>query len=165
MKKQPISWEEHKSLVNDICRQIIISKWVPEIIVGLTRGGLLPAVMISHYFDTQMNALDISLRDHKQCVSNCGLAEDAFNGKRILIVDDINDGGATLEWIVNDWQSSCRPDNETWANVWNNTVKFATIVDNLSSDFEYKIDYTGMEINKRFNPVWIDFPYENWWTK
>jgi len=27
------------------------------------------------------------------------------------------------------------------------------------------MDYTGMEINKAENDVWVDFPWEDWWLK
>jgi hypothetical protein len=37
--------------------------------------------------------------------------------------------------------------------------------DNLSSNFKAKIEFAGEEINKAENDVWIDFPYEDWWTK
>jgi pyrimidine operon attenuation protein/uracil phosphoribosyltransferase len=49
--------------------------------------------------------------------------------------------------------------------VWNNNVKFAVLVDNLASQCEVKMDYVGMEVNKAENDVWIDFPWEDWWTK
>jgi hypothetical protein len=28
-----------------------------------------------------------------------------------------------------------------------------------------KMDFVGMEVNKAENDVWIDFPWEDWWTK
>jgi len=165
MNKRVIDYVEYKNLVSKICRSIVQSDWRPDYIVGITRGGLLPAVMISQWFDIKMNSLDVSLRDGGDIVSNLGMAEDAYEGKKILVVDDINDTGATLNWIMEDWPSGCFPDDERWPTVWNNNVRFAVIVDNLSSQCNAKMDYAGMEVNKAEQDVWIEFPYEEWWTK
>ena len=165
MNKRVIDYVEYKNLVSKICRSIVQSNWRPDYIVGITRGGLLPAVMISQWFDIKMNSLDVSLRDGGDIVSNLGMAEDAYEGKKILVVDDINDTGATLNWIMEDWPSGCFPDDERWPTVWNNNVRFAVIVDNLSSQCNAKMDYAGMEVNKAEQDVWIEFPYEEWWTK
>lgn len=165
MNKRVIDYIEYKNLVSKICRSIVQCDWRPDYIVGLTRGGLLPAVMISQWFDIKMNSLDVSLRDGGDVVSNLGMAEDAYNGMKILIVDDINDTGATLNWIMEDWPSGCFPDDERWPAVWNDNVRFAVIVDNLASKCNAKMDYVGMEVNKAEQDVWIEFPYEEWWTK
>ena len=165
MKKLIISDAEFKGMLASICRNIAAGDWKPDYIVGLTRGGLLPAVMISHYLNVPMQSLDISLRDGGECVSNLSMAEDAFNGKNILIVDDINDQGSTLNWIMSDWPSGCFPDNEVWKSVWGNNVRFAVVVDNLSSKCVVNTNYCGLEINKAEEDVWIEFPYEEWWTK
>lgn len=165
MNKLIIDNEKFKSLVAGICREIANSSWRPDYIVGITRGGLLPAVMISHYLNIPMQSLDISLRDGGECVSNLGMAEDAYAGKNILVVDDINDQGTTLNWLMQDWPSGCLPYEERWQHVWGHSVRFAVIVDNLSSKCEVAMNYWGMEVNKAENDVWIEFPYEEWWTK
>lgn len=184
MQKLIINDRDYKNLVSKICHDITISGWRPDYVVGITRGGLLPAIMISHYFNIRCETLKVSLRDGSEQESNLWMAEDALgyvpeeiraeNGgfhhlekykKNILIVDDINDSGATLNWILKDWPSGCFPDIPEWKQVWNSNVRFATIVDNLASKCEVPIDYVGMEVNKAEKDVWIEFPYEDWWTK
>ena len=176
MKKLVLNNEKFKGLIANICRDIIVSGWNPDYIVGVTRGGLLPAVMISHYLNVPMYTLCVSLRDNKGNIGpehNCWMSEDAYGyyeagesgPKNILIVDDINDTGATFNWIMQDWQSSCLPNDDRWNHVWNQNVKFAVAVDNLASECKVKMDYCGMEINKAENNVWVDFPYEDWWAK
>ena len=175
MNKLIINDAEFKGLVAKICRDITLTDWRPDYIVGLTRGGLLPAVMISQYFNIPCETLKISLRDGEECESNCWMAEDAFGYnaaeigdplcKNVLVVDDINDQGSTLNWLMNDWQGSCLPGDPRWEHVWNQNVKFAVIVDNLSSKCNVGMDFVGMEVNKAENDVWIEFPYEEWWTK
>jgi uncharacterized protein len=183
MNKRIIRNRELQGLVNTICRDIANSDWQPDYVVGITRGGLVPAVMISHYFDVRMEALKVSLRDGGECESNCWMAEDAFGyvpteergesgtqvdpakRKNILVVDDINDTGATINWIMNDWKSSCLPNHSAWDHVWGNNVRFAVLFDNLSSESKIAVNYSAETINKAEQDVWIDFPYESWWTK
>ena len=184
MKKLTIKQREFNGLVGKICRDISLSGWTPDYVVGLTRGGLLPAVMISHYFDIPCETLTIRLRDHTATESKLWMAEDAigyvplddrkkFGGfhhiemlkKKILIVDDINDSGATLNWLMDDWKDSCVPGSAEWDTVWNSNVRFAVVVDNLASECYVKVDYSGMEVNKAEDDVWVDFPYEDWWSK
>ena len=176
MNKLVITDSNYKGLVNKICRDINVSGWRPDYVVGITRGGLLPAVMISQYFNIPCETLKISLRDGSQQESNLWMAEDAYGYnaaekegdplcKNILVVDDINDTGATLNWLMEDWPSGCLPADARWKHVWNQNVKFAVVVDNLASKCNIKMDFVGMEVNKAENDVWIEFPYEEWWTK
>ena len=158
-----IDFDRQTKLVAEIIRQITNSGWRPDYVVGITRGGLSAAVMISHYFDVRMEAVKISLRDEENgCESNLWMAEDAFNGKNILVVDDINDSGATINWLMKDWPSGCLPTDPKWETVWNNNVRFAVVVDNLASKCYVGMDYVGMELDKKEDD-WIVFPYEAWW--
>lgn len=112
--------------------------------------------------------------------SNLWMAEDAFGyvnkedrqdenmvsdpklRKNILIVDDINDSGRTLQWIKDDWESGCMPRSEDWNDVWHHNVQFAVMVENTASSFK-GVDFCGTEINKAETPAWVVFPWENWW--
>jgi hypoxanthine phosphoribosyltransferase len=169
-----------RAWVHDIIRAMNADDWRPDYVVGLTRGGLVPAVMLSHYLEVPMETLKVSLRDSDHGPeSNLWMAEEAFgyvpkeeqlladfdysiNAKNILVVDDINDTGATLNWIREDWPSGCLPDHERWKTVWGNNVRFAVLINNEASEFK-DVDYVGMSINKLEEPIWCVFPWEEWW--
>ena len=154
--------EQH---VYNMCRQMDQSMWRPDIVVGLTRGGLVPANMISQYFDVPLETLKVKLRDIKpgeENESKANLANLAYTGKHILVVDDINDTGATLDHICRDWQTSFSNPRH-WRYLFNASVRFAMLIDNKSSNFSYSVDYYGEQIDKSVEDVWIEFPWEVWW--
>ena len=170
MNKLYLSNRDIEKGVHNIVTSMYADNWRPHYIVGITRGGLIPAVMMSHLTGIKMHTLDVRLRDGDDHESNCWMSEDAFGifqqgigyeGKNILILDDINDTGATFEWITKDWQSTCMPNDLRWNEVWHDNVRFAAIVNNLASPFN--INYTSIEINKAEEDTWVVFPYEEWW--
>lgn len=167
INKIHIDYQQMHGHVLEIIRQMSKDGWTPDYVVGLTRGGLLPAVLISQFLNVPMYSIKVSLRDGQEddCESVAWMAEDAFgHDMNILIVDDINDSGATISWIKNDWRSGCFPDDPKWIDsIWGNNVRFAVIVDNLSSN--ECVSYRSMEINKEEDPCWIVFPVEDWWKQ
>lgn len=193
MKKIYYSWSDIQGACLDIARQIAKDQWRPDYIVGISRGGLIPATLLSHYLDVPMKPLQVSLRDGGECVSDCGMAEDALgypkqerivfnendmasildaagslleegeNFKNILVVDDINDSGATIAWIKKDWPASCLPDDPDWEHVWGNNVRFATLTNNLASS--ETVTYSVWEVNKAEDNCWLVYPWEEFWLK
>jgi hypoxanthine phosphoribosyltransferase len=191
MKKIYYSWSEVEGACLDIARQLNNDKWRPDYIVGITRGGLVPATLLSQYMGVKMHTLNVSLRDGEGGESNLWMAEDAFGyvnkedreivtiegsgipiesdptdpkiRKKILIVDDINDTGATIKWIKDDWCSGCLPDNYHWNNIWHENVRFAVLADNLASKED--TDYSVWEVNKAEKLCWLVFPWEEYWLK
>ncbi len=77
--KKYLSWQDVERLVNRIADQI--DKSEIKYIYGLSRGGLIPAVMLSHITGIPYSKTPTT------------------HGKECLIVDDICDSGKTLsEW-------------------------------------------------------------------
>ena len=179
INKHYYTWQDVENMCSNIVLQMYKDNWFPDYVVGITRGGNIPATIISNMLDVRCESLKVSLRDDESGPeSNLWMAEDAFGyvpeddqetissrwdpsyRKKILIVDDINDSGATFNWIKQDWQSGCMPNELTvWNTVWNNNVRFATLTENLSSKFD-DVKYTAHEINKAEQDVWLCYPWE-----
>jgi hypoxanthine phosphoribosyltransferase len=179
MKKKYYTWDDVDRAANSIIFQMYRDNWRPDYIVGITRGGLPLAILLSHKLNCRMETLKVKLRDGiagEECETNCWMADDAFGlvddqetfksrwdpstRKKILIVDDINDTGATFNWIKDDWQKSCLPNEESWNTVWGKNVRFAVMTQNWSSDFD-QIDYYWDECNKAEENIWLVYPYES----
>lgn len=134
--------------VDKIAHDVIASGIEIDYIVGITRGGLLPAVLLSHRLDVPMRTVSWStfhkdqMREHAYDV-----AEDICDGKKILLVDDILDSGRTMAELLEDWD--CNRDN----------LKIAVLLHN--TDQGIVPDFWGRQFSRTVNPEWIDF----WWEK
>jgi len=162
LKKLVLSQRDYNGLVSKICREISLSKWKPDYVIGLSFNGALPALMISEYFGIPVDFLN-------ENTSNCGMSQDAYGYEtpqyNILVIDGVNNDAEIFSWIKKDWPSSCLPnDKEVWDNVWNNNVRFAAIVNDQSSEFK-ELDYFGLEINSIEEPTMVEFPNNLWWVK
>lgn len=81
-----VSWDAVESWIWRISNQIKSSGKEYDQIYGVTRGGLIPAVMLSHQLDIPMAAL-----------APQGRAEE---DRRVLIVDEIYDTGKTIQRLA-----------------------------------------------------------------
>ena len=128
--------------------QMVHSNWMPSIILGINRGGCIPGVYLSHRLNTPHEVLDIRLRDHT-AKPNLSVLEKAFAfQKKILIIDDINDTGATFQFIIDNFGKQ------------KERIKFAALIHNKPS--KVKVDFQGYEIDKSKDPSWNVFPWEDW---
>lgn len=187
MKQVFYTWKDVETAADCIMLCLLKDPWLPDCVVGLTRGGLPLALILSHRIGIPMHTLKVQLRDgeaDQDTECNLWLPEmavgyvpeeerntvksrwDINRRSKILIVDDINDTGATFNWIKKDWESSCFPnERDMWDSVWNENVRFATMTQNWASSFQP--DYWWHEIDKREDNSWLVYPWEreNWLRK
>jgi hypoxanthine phosphoribosyltransferase len=85
-EKKIYTWNWVDTQLNNIGEQLEGSS-KPEFVTGIPRGGLIPAVLLSHRFDIPF----IGLEAAKTLPGNLK--------KKILVIDDISDTGNTLQQI------------------------------------------------------------------
>lgn len=84
-----------------IIEQMNLAGFVPDVVAGFCRGGMLPAVIVSQYFNCKFVPIELSLRDnsaqyHLGTSPGMRIDEDLRAGKKVLIIDDICDKGSTF---------------------------------------------------------------------
>jgi uncharacterized protein len=124
--------------------------WQPDFIVGIGRGGLVPAVFLSHA--TGIALLSV---DHSSKVPTFGdellakLADKTKDGIHLLIVDDINDSGKTLRYLREEFLKT----GGVAAH-----LRVAVLIDNIRSI--ESVDYRARTIDRNAEPRWFVFPWE-----
>ena len=138
------SWQEYDKDILLINSKIHASSWFPERIVGIKRGGLIPAVSLSHLFKVQLNIISYQSRDGKNMAR--GNLLKLPRDSRILLVDDICDTGETFEVIK----------KEIRQNYLN--IKFCSLFYNIRQNIT--VDYFARKIDREKDSSWIVFPWE-----
>ena len=133
------SWDTINDLVTTIHNRV--SAWKPTHIVGITRGGLIPAVMLSHRLDLPMEVLGVSFRDNK---ATHHTKFKPIPDAKYLVVDDINDSGMTFSVVSQVFK--------------NRHLHFITaaLINKEKSGFD--VDFYGEMF---YDDNWINFPWEN----
>lgn len=138
--KKYLSVEQINDAIIEINKKLILSKWSPDVIISLNRGGCVPGVYLSHLINVPHEVIDIKKVDVKKRFNSFE------NYKNIFVMDDINDTGKTLQITKSLFSNSIA------------MIKYGVLVNNESSDF--KVDYDAIDINKEVDDSWIVFPWE-----
>ena len=93
-----VSWSDIKSFNNNIIRQLKANDIKIDSILGIARGGMIPATMLSYQLETPyLDMLGVRTRD----VDNTQFYGNPNMFGNILVVDDINDSGKTFTEVNN----------------------------------------------------------------
>jgi len=142
-----LSWNDVEKYCGFIHSKMLSNQYQPNAIIGLLRGGVIPARIFSDYFNILLDffALDVKLyngvnktRD-KPVIGPFSL--NSIKGRKILLLDDIYDSGRTMEAVLEYLKGE---DITTATLLWKETAP-------------KKPDYYAQIAEKN---TWIIFPWE-----
>ncbi|MCL4335686.1 MAG: phosphoribosyltransferase [Candidatus Thermoplasmatota archaeon] len=144
-----VTWTDVEKWCSSI-RDQVIDSFVPDMIIGLSRGGLVPARILS---DTLWIKDLISIKTEHWGItatkSGKAILRDPgklnLNGRKVLIVDDITDTGQSMK-LAYDFVKSQEPAE----------VKTATMLHITRSSFIP--DFYGELVDQK-NWAWFIFPW------
>ena len=149
-----ITWDDVEKIVDSLAIQIEQNRFQQANVgghaihgkkplsksIGVSRGGLIPGVMLSHKLDVPFEPLEWQTRDGHYIKDTLKLLSNKFEDQSdILFVDDICDSGLTIKQI-----RSVIPDSQ-WC------VLYSKLGD-MALDFEGEKLYN--------NTQWLVFPWE-----
>lgn len=141
------SWNDFDLCIKDIDLQLHIDDWTPDYIVGVKRGGLIPAIALSHRFNKPLIMMSCQLRDSSDNEVRLYEVQELDKNSNILIVDDICDSGKTLHNIINELRIQGFKYIKTCALFYNTAQSF-------------RVNYRSVTIDRLKDQRWIIFPWE-----
>lgn len=146
----PIAQEDFVAAVTALAERLRGDDWGAHLLVGVGRGGLVPAVFLSHATGMAMVSIDFSTPIPE---FNAGLidalARRTRAGERLLFVEDINDSGRTIA-ALRDQLAAAGADMAG--------IRFVVLIDNATS--LQRIDYCWRAIDRTVTKDWFVFPWE-----
>ncbi len=146
----PIRQEDFLAAIDTLADTLRTDDWRAQLLVGVGRGGLVPAVFLSHATGLPMVSIDFSTPIPEfNAALIATLARRTRDGERLVFVEDINDSGRTIAAIREQLAAE-------GADAGN--VRFAVLVDNQVSD--QRIEYRWRQIDRTVTKDWFVFPWE-----
>ena len=102
-----LGWSDIDRACLSLYSQMHKNDYVPDVIIGLLRGGVIPARIMADYFGIMLGffALDVKLYTGigtrmGEPVIRYDFKDSDIEGKKILVVDDILDSGRTMNAVL-----------------------------------------------------------------
>lgn len=99
-----VSWATVYSLSRELARMVKASGFRPDLIIAVGRGGYAPARIVCDFLHvTDLTSVRVehytATEKHSEVIIRYPLGAD-IRGRRVLVVDDVNDSGDTLQALV-----------------------------------------------------------------
>jgi len=148
-------------IAKDFIHKMDEDKFYPDVIVGISRGGLYLGLMLAYYYDIEMIAYEPKkIKDFEHFKEKFGklpynnpmrLDPDwKLDNKNVLVTENICVEGKTLRLVT-----SYISKQFTTAN-----IKTCSLTQDTDQNRVFTCDYHGIDIDDTNTPI---FEYENWW--
>jgi hypoxanthine phosphoribosyltransferase len=146
----PFTQAEFLAAIDVLAAELTADGWAPHLLVGVGRGGLVPAVFLSHATAMPMVSIDFStsIPEFNAALIQA-LAARTRTGERLVFIEDINDSGRTIVAIREQMSAAGAVEGNT---------RFAVLLDNLVS--AAKVDHRFRTIDRTTQKDWFVFPWE-----
>jgi hypoxanthine phosphoribosyltransferase len=145
-----LSHERFLADLEAVARRVEADPWRPDFLVGIGRGGLVPAAYLSHRTGIPMLSVDHSSGETGFADELLAkLAAKLQQGLNLLIVDDINDSGTTIAFL--------RDAIAAHGGIADR-LRVAVLINNLRS--RAKADYWSEAIDRGEDKRWFVVPWE-----
>jgi hypoxanthine phosphoribosyltransferase len=108
MKEQYFTFDHIHNVIRKSAQDIRRDNFKPDYILAIASGGLIPARIMKTFIDAPIISITVSsYDDSKQECTNRIKKEQwidgvSITGKKILVVDDIDDSRATIEYCLSE---------------------------------------------------------------
>tara|TARA_R110000868_G_scaffold303409_2_gene563912 strand:- start:159 stop:590 length:432 start_codon:yes stop_codon:yes gene_type:complete len=143
MQKKTVSYE-YSSFIVDLLEQRVKKDY--DYIIGIGRGGLIPATMLAYKLKKKVLALGISTYNDTIQTDKYFIYQKLdlpTKPAKFLVVDDICDTGNTFNIIRDIYGKS------------EHTFEFASLF--VKDSKSHLVDYYGLSVS---DGIWLDFPWE-----
>jgi len=150
-EKLYLSWDEVEKLSRQVGDQIKASGFIPDAIIDINRGGMVPARILSDHLGVKhvysigteyYTGVDKTLKEPRILQGFDKDLEKRIAGLKVLLVDEVCQSGGTFSLAVK-YLNSLKP------------LEVRTAVLHLKPQRDFKPDYHNGEITE-----WIVYPWE-----
>lgn len=105
--REVLSWDEFGDAAREIAQQVVDSGFVPDVVVAIARGGLIPGGAVAYALGTKgVGTMNIEFyTDICETLSDPRILPPLMDtrelpGQKVLVVDDVADSGRTLALVM-----------------------------------------------------------------
>ncbi|MFH5821326.1 phosphoribosyltransferase [Georgenia sp. AZ-5] len=105
--REILGWAEFGDAARELAREVVRSNWMPDLVIAVARGGLVPAGAVAYALDVKaMGTLNVEFYTGvaqtlpEPVVLPPLMDTSDLPGRRVLVVDDVADSGRTLALVM-----------------------------------------------------------------